>query len=72
MFPTPKNTVPNIEIIHYWSNFPTSQYIFDLIGNHFEKYGIMVYWNYFEPDMEKDLAMGWGKLVNINWQSVVM
>jgi len=64
MMPTLKSTVQTLERIHYWSDSPTSQYrnkqIFDLIGNHFEKYGIMAQWNYFEAGHGKGPCDGLG------------
>ena len=47
-----KLMVPNLTLIHYWTDSPTSQFrnktIFDLLSKHQDTFGIDARWHYFE------------------------
>ena len=52
LVPQLKQVVPNLEMMHYWTDSPTSQYrnktIFKIISCHEEYFGVMASWNYME------------------------
>ena len=52
LVPLLKEIVPNLEMIHYWTNSPTSQYrnktIFKVISYHKEYFNCKASWNYME------------------------
>ena len=55
---------PQLQMIHYWSDSPSSQYrnkyIFDAVANHFDTYGCQARWNYFESGHGKGPCDGLG------------
>ena len=55
---------PDLAIVHYWTDSPTSQYrnkvIFDLVSNHTDIYGVRAVWNYFEAGHGKGPCDGLG------------
>lgn len=64
LIPELKVIDPQLKMIHYWSDSPSSQYrnkyIFDAVANHFETYGCNARWNYFESGHGKGPCDGLG------------
>ena len=58
---------PQLKMVHYWSDSPLSQYrnryIFDLIMNHKQYFGLSAQWNYFETGRGKGPCDGVGGTV---------
>lgn len=52
LVPLLKQVVPNLQMVHYWTDSPTSQYrnktIFKILSCHEEYFGVMASWNYME------------------------
>ena len=52
ILPEVKAPVPDLELCHYWTDSPTSQYrnklIFDTVANHDSMFNCRAVWNYFE------------------------
>ena len=52
LVPLLKEVVPNLEMVHYWTNSPTSQYrnhtIFKIVSCHKEYFGVTASWNFME------------------------
>ncbi|XP_048577462.1 uncharacterized protein LOC125559795 [Nematostella vectensis] len=59
-----KDLVPDLAIVHYWTDSPTSQYrnktIFAIVANHKEEFVVPVRWNYFEAGHGKGPCDGVG------------
>ena len=64
IIPEVKLLMPTVSVIHYWTDSPTSQYrnkyIFQLIANHKQIFGIRAVWNYFEAGHGKGPCDGLG------------
>lgn len=62
-----KQIMPDVQVCHYWTDSPTSQYrnklIFDIIANHMELYNCAAVWNYFESGHGKGPCDGLGGMV---------
>jgi hypothetical protein len=62
-----KSFVPKVQVCHYWTDSPTSQYrnklIFDTVANHSHLYGCSARWNYFESGHGKGPCDGLGGTV---------
>ena len=52
LVPLLKEVVPDLEMVHYWTNSSTSQYrnrtIFKIISCHKEYFGVTASWNFME------------------------
>ena len=57
ILPEVKALVPDLELCHYWTDSPTSQYrnilIFDTVVNHDSIFNRRAVWNYFEAGHSK-------------------
>lgn len=64
MIPKLKEIDEDVEMIHYWTDGPTSQYrnkqVFFTIANHKEIFGVQARWNYFEAGHGKGPCDGLG------------
>ncbi|CAC5405224.1 unnamed protein product [Mytilus coruscus] len=64
IIPEIKQLLPTVECIHYWTDYPTSQYrnkaIFNAIANHSLDHGIRAKWNYWEAGHGKAPCDGIG------------
>ncbi|KAK6168588.1 hypothetical protein SNE40_019788 [Patella caerulea] len=64
LIPEIKLIDPDVDIIHYWTDSPTSQYcnkqIFCTVANHQAVYGTKACWNYFEMGHGKGPCDGLG------------
>ncbi|KAK6186926.1 hypothetical protein SNE40_006182 [Patella caerulea] len=52
LIPELKKLFPDVNMVHYWTDSPSSQYgnrfIFDAVKRHEELFGVAARWNYFE------------------------
>ena len=57
LVPLLKEVVPDLEMVHYWTDSPTSQYrnhtIFKIISCHKEYFGVTAPWNFMDADHGK-------------------
>lgn len=64
LIPQLKKINPNLKLLHYWTDSPSSQYrnkyIFHTVANHAELYGMPAVWNYFEAGHSKGPCDGLG------------
>ncbi|XP_052257645.1 uncharacterized protein LOC127862523 [Dreissena polymorpha] len=62
-----KQMIPDIEVCHFWTDSPTSQYrnklIFDVVANYDTIFGCQAVWNYFEAGHGKGPCDGLGGTV---------
>ena len=60
LLPLLKEVVPNLEMLHYWTDSPTSQYrnrtTLKIISCHKEYFGVTVSWNFMDAGHEKGLC----------------
>lgn len=64
-----KQIIPDIEVCHFWTDSPTSQYrnklIFDVVANYDTIFGCQAVWNYFEAGHGKGPCDGLGELSSV-------
>ncbi|WAR25333.1 hypothetical protein MAR_011037, partial [Mya arenaria] len=67
--PVVKELLPNVEMVHYWTDSPSSQYrnsdVFHLVTQHQEMFGVDASWDYFDAGHERVLVrFGKGQLMS--------
>lgn len=64
LVPDLKALIPNLKMIHYWTDSPSSQYrnrfIFDIVIYHMSLFGVAARWNYFKCGHRKGPCDGIG------------
>lgn len=64
LVPESKSLLPDLKVVHYWTDSPSSQYsnkyIFDIVQHHVDLLTVQARWNYFESGHGKGPCDGLG------------
>ena len=64
LVPELKSLLPDLKVVHYWTDSPFSQYrnkyIFDIVQHHVDLFNVQARWNYFESGHGKGPCDGLG------------